>query len=269
MKWIEVAKNLPLGHNTRTDCPQCGQGTSTNAAICNHNAKFYSISCFACPFNEYESKGVQTLEERQRLKELDNDAIRQSQSRTISLPRDTTYEPTEFSREARTWLFAGGLTPSTWKRYSIGYSPSLKRVVLPVFDDNSNLTWYQLRAIHEGQRPKYIQPSADKSNIRFTAGATKVRKRLIVVEDIMSAIRVAGAGYTQQPRTLGQNLAHLRRHIVEVMAKLLSGMMETKQENLVLATIRRSVGLITDVNIVRTEEDPKCYSNKQIKETLQ
>ena len=57
MNWLEIAKNLPLGQTARCDCPQCGVGTNTNAAIVNHNPKYYSVYCNACDCREYESKG--------------------------------------------------------------------------------------------------------------------------------------------------------------------------------------------------------------------
>ena len=147
MDWLEVAKNLPVGQTTRAECIMCGLGTGAHAAIINHNIKYYSIYCYACGPVGWEGKGVMNLAERKRLKDIDDDAIRSTRTRTISLPKDTTFTHTEFSREARTWLFQGGLTPTIWKKYRIGYSPRLERVVLPIYGDDDSLIWYQLRAV--------------------------------------------------------------------------------------------------------------------------
>lgn len=270
MTWLEIAKNLPVGQTTRHDCPQCGLGTGTNAAIVNHNLKYYSVHCYACDCNLYESKGVMTLEERQRIKELDNDALQQSQNRTITLPTDTTYNPTEFSREARKWLFAGGLTPSVWKRYRIGYSPRLERVVLPIYDDNDNLVWYQLRAILKGQKPKYIQPSADKSRIIYTAGIQERSSRTIIVEDIMSAIRVGEAGRGKWTATsfLGTKISTGQATITCKYDRCTIWLDNDRAGREGAKSIKRSLSMLCEVDQVRSELDPKMYSNKQIQELL-
>lgn len=275
MTWLEVAKNLPVGHNTRHDCPECGVGTNTNAAIVNHNVKYYSVYCYACGPVGHEAKGILTLEERKRLQEIDNDAIRSARSRTISLPADTTYNPTEFSREARAWLFQGGLTPSIWKKYNIGYSPRLSRVVLPIYDDNGNTIWYQLRAILKGQRPKYIQPSADKSSILFTAGVQEHRNRTIIVEDIMSAIRVgeAGARLCKEKQFsatsfLGTKISTTQATLVSTYNRITVWLDNDRAGREGAKSIKRTIGMLCDVDQVRSKEDPKAYSNKHIQELL-
>jgi DNA primase len=276
MKWLEVAKNLPVGQTARHDCPDCGEGTDTNAAIINHNIKYYSIYCHACGPVGYEQKGVLNLAERQRLKELDDDALRITKSREIKVPADTTYNPTDFSREARAWLFQGGLTPTIWKKYRIGYSPRLERVVLPIYDDKGTLTWYQLRAVHKGQRPKYIQPSADKSNIRFTAGIQKDCKRTVIVEDIMSAIRVgeAGARLTSEhvfnaTSFLGTKVSTAQATAMHKYDRCTIWLDADRAGREGAKAIKRTIGMLCTVDQVRSEEDPKHYSNKFIQELVQ
>ena len=74
MSWLALAQNLPLGRTSRCDCPQCGEGTNTNAAILNHSARGYSLFCHACGYNPFQDKGIQTLDELKRLKELNEQA---------------------------------------------------------------------------------------------------------------------------------------------------------------------------------------------------
>ena len=270
MTWLEVAKNLPVGQSARYDCPECGQGTNTNAAIINHNLKYYSVYCHACGPVGWEGKGILNLAERQRLKELDDESIRITQNREITLPSDTTCNPVAFSREARAWLFAGGLSPSVWKRYNIGYSPRLERVVLPIYGDDNNLVWYQLRAIHKGQRPKYIQPSADKSRIVFTAGVQERCKRTVIVEDIMSAIRVGEAGLDYDATSfLGTKISTAQATIVSRYDRCSIWLDNDRAGREGAKSIKRTIGMLCEVDQYRSEEDPKHYSNKQIRELLQ
>lgn len=274
MNWLEVAKNLPIGQTTRAECIQCGLGTGAHAAIINHNIKYYSIYCYACGPVGWEGKGVMNLAERKRLKDIDNDAIRISRARTISLPEDTTFNHSEFSREARTWLFKGGLTPSIWKRYSIGYSPRLERVVLPIYGDNNQLIWYQLRAIHKEQKPKYIQPSADKSSIIYTAGIQTGCRRTVIVEDIMSAIRVGEAGSKlpdcdfNATSFLGTKISTAQATITSKYDRCTIWLDADKAGREGAKAIKRTLSMLCDTDQVRSDEDPKSYSNQFIKELL-
>jgi len=269
MTWNEIAKNLPCGQNDRADCPSCGEGTNTNAAIVNHNPKYYSIHCYACDFNDFESKGVLSLAERQRINELNEAALRVV--RKIELPKDISYDPEDFSREARMWLYKGGLTPSVWKQYSIGYSKMLERVILPVFNATGDLIWFQCRAVLAGQKPKYIQPSGDRSNILFVANKTQSTSRVVVVEDIMSAIRVGLATFdsnTQVASLLGTKVTSGQAEYLGQFAICTTWLDGDKAGKRGSYDIRKTIGLLTCCDNIRTEEDPKAYSNKQIQDIL-
>ena len=270
MSWIDLAKQLPCGQHSRCDCPQCGAGTNTNAAIYNHNPKYYSIYCNACDYKAYESKGVLSLEERKRIQDLNDDANKHTIG-PIKLPTDTTYDPTEFSREARMWLFKGGLTPTVWRKYRIGYSKSLERVVLPVYGSRDNLIWYQCRAILTGQKPKYIQPSRDRNNIYYTTGDTGNTRRTIVVEDIMSAIRVGEAilerGFSATS-LLGTKVTMGQADYLSTFEEVTTWLDGDRAGKKGSYAIRKTIGLLTECNNIRTELDPKCYSNKHILEIV-
>ena len=269
MTWLDIAKNLPQNQHTRGDCPVCGEGTNTNAAIINHNSKYYSIYCNACDNKEYSSKGMLSLEERKRINDLNEQAL--TVVHKIELPKDTTYEPTEFSRDARTWLFKGGLSPSQWVRHRIGYSKRLERVILPVYDSTNSLIWFQCRAILSGQKPKYIQPTGDRSKVYYAAGDTRSTKRAVAVEDIMSAIRVGDAVRSSQTTVVSL----LGTKVTAGQAEYLSNFDEVttwfdgdRAGKTGSKNVRQLVGLLTTCNNVRTVEDPKFYSNKHIKEIL-
>lgn len=273
MTWQETAKNLPQGHTTRIDCPECGEGTNSSAAIVNHNPKYYSILCYACDFKEFESKGMVSLAERKRINDLNDEALRVV--RKIELPEDTTYEPTEFSYEARIWLYKGGLTPSVWKKYRIGYSKSLERVVLPVYAETGDLIWFQCRAILQGQRPKYIQPSGSRGTTLFTGGSKATRSRVVVVEDIMSAIRVSEAQSAERQTVstpvsvaalLGTKITTGQAAYLGEFEECLIWLDGDKAGRTGAKHIRQAVGLLTTCRNIRTKEDPKSYSNKQIQE---
>lgn len=269
MNWLEIAKNLPQGQHTRCDCPECGAGTNTNAAIVNHNAKYYSIFCNACDHKDYESKGVMSLEERRRIKELNDEAMATTIG-PVTLPPDTSYCHADFSRDARMWLFKGGLTPSTWTKYGIGYSKKLERVVLPVYDTQGNLIWYQCRAILKGQKPKYLQPARDKNNIYYMSQRTTPCKRVVVVEDILSFIRGDNANVndTHFFTPLGTKLSSGQAQALAAFELVTTWLDPDKAGITGARKIRKVMSLLCDVSNIKTELDPKCYSNKQIQDII-
>lgn len=265
MNWLEVAKALPVGQKTRADCPDCGQGTNTNAAIVNHTHKAYSLYCNACGCNPFELKGKLTLQELRELEELNKRAEHEARYNKFDcLPRDFT---TEIPIEGRLWLYSAGLSPKDWTRHGIGYSETQRRVILPVYDDSGTLIWQQQRAIFKGQKPKYLQPSREKGSTMLKvspSGATK--ERAIVVEDIMSAYRVGKHIPTYS--ILGTKLSAGQAKTLTGYGRVSTWLDGDRAGIDGAKAIRRAIGLVTAVSNISTESDPKEYSDADIREIL-
>ncbi len=263
MEWIAIAKALPTGQKTRTDCPNCGAGTNTNAAIVNHNIKYYSLYCNACGHNPVEQKGIQTLEELARIEELNTEASKSSflQDGKIILPKDIT---DDIPIEGRLWLYQGGISPTTWKKYGIKYSPSLQRVILPV-ESNNEVVWFQGRAIHKGQKPKYLQPSHDKGDTLF-AVQDRQSETAVITEDILSAIRVGKC--VDAFSILGTKISTGQAFKLSKYKKVYTWLDNDKAGKEGAYNIRRALHLLTDVGNITSDVDPKNLSNKEIEEIL-
>lgn len=262
MTWLQVAENLPVGQKVRHDCPECGLDTNTNAAIVNHTVKYYSLFCNACGFNPISSKGIQTLAELARIREL-NELAEQPLTK-LELPNDFTED---IPRHARQWLFKAGITPSIWKQYGIGYSKQLERVILPIYSANGELIWFQARAILEGQKPKYIQPSRYKGDVVFRSVTARGNDSsfTVITEDILSAIRVGRSNPAIAilgTKITTEQAGLLRNYVCAVwLDPDKAGIRGSRN-------IRRTLGLVTDTFDVQSDVDPKNLSNKQIKEIL-
>lgn len=258
MNWIQIAKDLPLNGNTNTKCPEnCGSGEKLSVT---HSAKSYWCNCYRCGFTDSEWKGKQTLAELTRVQELNK--VAQEIELPLSLPADFT---TDIPLHGRLWLYKGGLTESLWSKYKIGYSEKLDRVILPIYEDNK-LVWYQCRALHKGQLPKYIQPAKDRSSIMFKAGWGTSRDMVVVVEDIASAIRVGEIAPTVS--LLGTKITTPQASVLSEF-KLVASWLDSDKAGLDGSyKIRRTLGLVTDVVNVTTELDPKELSNQTIKGKL-
>ena len=258
MDWLSIAQNLPMNQKERTDC-ECGSGKTL---VINHYPKSYNAHCFSCTFNEFEFKGKQTLAELARIKQLNETA--EAYNGTIKLPEDISED---IPLAGRLLLYRAGLTPDKWKEYGIGYSESYGRIVLPVYDTSGRLIWLQQRALLKGQKPKYLQPSYGRDNIIFRGHRSPdTLQEAVVVEDIFSAIRVANVCDTFS--LLGTKLSPPQATTLSRYKKITIWLDGDKAGRAGAYNIRKSLGLVTDVRNIRTDLDPKLYSNEQIKEIL-
>ena len=265
-KWLERARQLPLGHKARVDCPNCGEGTNTKAMIISHSAKAYSGSCFACSHQPFEMKGKQTLAEIAELKRINNESLLERDGEPLKLPEDYS---TSIPLEGRLWLYSNGITEKLKAQYKIGYSERLKRVILPVYDTKGILTWYQCRAIHKGQTPKYMQPRRCKDSVVFQSKQSTAISNLstvVVVEDMASTIRVGESSNTVS--LLGTKASTVQINYLSKFDRVITWFDNDKAGKRGSAAIRQSCGLLTEGANIITEHDPKFYSKQQIQEIL-
>lgn len=255
MKWLEIAKELPLGLKTRIDC-ECGSGKTL---VLNHNNKYYSAHCYRCDYSPYHDKGKQTLADLARIKALNEAAL--ADNLPLELPADFTLE---IPLHGRLWLYSGGLTPSDWGELGFGYSAELDRVVMPIYKDNK-LIWYQCRALLEGQKPKYIQPSKDRHEIMFIKH-TESKERIVVVEDILSTVRVSK--HIASASLLGTKITTAQANELAQYKRVTLWLDNDRAGRKGAYKIKKALSLLTNVDSVVTEEDPKKLDDETIKELL-
>lgn len=259
--WQQIAENLPVGHKVRQSCHECGN--TNDAAVVNHNIRDYSFYCYACGHIEVESKGKQTLEQLKKLQEL-NDAATRFNSKSVELPDDYT---NDIPLVGRLWLYNGGISPTVWSKHRIGWSESLQRVILPVYNTDGNLVWYQARAVLRGQKPKYIQPAAPREHVIYEVRPIEQHSTTcVVVEDILSAIRVGR--FIPTYSILGTKITSTHVNKLAKYSKVVTWMDSDRAGRKSAYNIRKSVGMLTEVDNILTEQDPKRLSDNEIKEQL-
>lgn len=251
--WLDQAKELRLGGHVYVDC-DCGKGKTL---VINHRNDAYTAYCFRCDRKEYHKKGQLSIAEIAALKKLNEEA--EAFVSDIELPKDFT---NDIPLEGRLWLYRASISESLIKKYRIGYSESLKRVILPVYRYNK-LVWFIGRAVHTGQKPKYIAPSEATHGIIFKSGVAK--KTVVVTEDILSAIRVGEI--TPAYSLLGTKLStHQAKELMDFTVVLwldsdLAGRNATNK-------MEKALGLVTDVYRVVTKKDPKMLTRQEIRDVL-
>lgn len=261
MNWLTIAESLRVGQKTRLSCHECGN--NNKAGCVSHSPTSFSFFCFACGHTEFKDKGKQTLAELKYYKELNDAAVNYADYK-CTLPTDCC---DDFPLAARLWLLKGGTTESDWRDYGIRYSPSLQRVVLPVYDAERNLEWYQLRAIEKWQRPKYLQPSADRSRVLFKSKPVNTgSRRCIITEDILSSIKTGKC--EQSFSLLGTKPTTFHINFLSKFDEVTIWLDSDRAGQKGAYNLRKSLAMFTEVRCISTELDPKYLTLEQIKEKI-
>jgi hypothetical protein len=150
--------------------------------------------CHNCGWSGFRpAKGVPPSEtKRQLVHRLEEGRATVVIPEELTLPRDFTQV---IPPAGLVWLLQY-ITQDQIEQYQIGYSKQLNRVILPVYWDDE-LIAYQGRALGEygKDNPKYL--TWKKKAVKhpyFMADNVTDTKILIIVEDMLSAIKVSCAG---------------------------------------------------------------------------
>lgn len=262
MDWLELAKSLP--YDGRKKVPHCAADRSM---IVSHGAKGYSAHCFRCGPVGWEPHGVltiaQVLERRKATEEL--------RTSGVVMPRDFTFD---IPPPARLWLQKAGITAETAEFYGIGYTPYTNRVIVPVWEDMQLVAVLARRIDMIG--PKYVAKM--RSTNEYFTSATEVADRttVVVTEDVLSAIR-CGASFRSYA-LLGTAAGpvsvaglHVRLAAQQAVGVRVAVWLDPDKAGRVAARkLVRALCLAGwDAHAVRSERDPKYYSNADIKEFVQ
>jgi hypothetical protein len=276
--WLTQAKMLRFGQHRKIQC--CASDQSMRIE---NDAKGYRGFCFRCKQSKFEAHGTFSLAElRQRQTDLES----VHNSTEISLPSDLTKEMPGY---AAAWLLRAGIPLLLAEKYCIRYSPKLDRVVLPVYR-NGALAAYTMRSVSD--KPKYIERQVDEAVI-FVSDPTTILEPeqagsygcdIVVTEDILSAIRVGRivpafallgtsvgdakvAGLLEQTQRYWSR-AKGHRHEEDVLR--IGVWLDSDKAGRIAA--RRLARRLTlqgySVSNIKTDKDPKRYSNREIKEIL-
>lgn len=182
--WLEIAKNLPCGGKVKIRC--CGDSDSM---MVNHSERGYSCHCFRCDepsSHDFVPHGARSIAEINRHK-LE---LKEFKGKPPRLPSDATRDiPVKYA-----WFLKYGISMAIAKHHGFGWSEFFNRIVIPVMNGDT-LEAVHLRAVADGDKPKYLnlgRPLPDAMfRTRHWAGHIN---NLVVVEDILSAIKVDLAG---------------------------------------------------------------------------
>ena len=260
LRFEDLIQHLSFGQKERVNCiDECGGG---NSMVISYDHKGHSAYCFRCGAQYNRHRGTVTLDERMAERAAEA-ALQASLSTKVELPHDITHEiPSEHSW----WLTQSGITQTVAQEYSIGWSDALQRIVLPVTDHTGNLTYWQARAVYPDQVPKYINPSVPKDRVIFSAGQHKADGRVVVCEDILSAIRVGE--HIAAFSILGTKLSDDQISILEDYPHVSFWLDPDEAGKKGAIEGVRILSLVTRADILHSHDDPKRLPNRLIREVL-
>lgn len=96
------------------------------------------------------------------------------------------------------------------------------------------------------------------------------RSELVIVEDPVSALRIASSGsLCDSMPLLGSHLASARLNAVAGLYERLVFWLDSDKYKEARSMADRAKYIGRSTNVIYTDDDPKCYTNEQIKEILQ
>jgi len=179
----------------------------------------------------------------------------------IKLPYDFSED---MPKTALQWFYKYGIFKEDIAKFHFGFSSKYNRIILPIFEGET-LVYYQSRSLDTPSKinPKYINVrQVNAKNVYFKNFSHSENKDLVVVEDILSAIKVGKV--TNTVSLLGSYIPKSFYKLCEDFDtiflwldrdKLKSSIMYSKQ--LRLLTGKR-------VAVILREKDPKEYTEEEI-----
>lgn len=256
MTWQELANALTTG--SKRKFLHCG---STPAARVWKSQFGIGFKCYRCHEDDFEKFGQRSiadvLEARTALSAIDERATKIPPG---AVPLDAEGVP----HAALLWVLKTGLTPEAAAlSYGMQWHEDTRRVFIPIGSDA-----ILARAVYKEDTPKYKLFGRMKSAVFTMQG----KSPLVVVEDILSAIKVNRAGYSTAavlgtsvtPENAAQ-LASMHADIVLWLDPDKAGMSGR-------SAIKKSLGLYP-VNVLYARStittDPKYQSREQIQATIE
>jgi hypothetical protein len=185
------------------------------------------------------------------------------QTRVIHLPPDMT---SELPIPALVWLHKYGITKEEIEIFRFGWSPSYKRLILPVWHEDKLLYW-QGRTFSQvtKENPKYL--NIRQSGVKNVYFENFTGNRILcIVEDILSAIKVGR--FCDSLALLGSYLPADLSRIMESYDRVYLWLDEDKWKTSIHAMQKFTQLIGKPIMPIKTVLDPKELSDQVIQQLL-
>jgi len=241
---------------TKERCPKCaerGQDTrGDNLAVYPDGHKY----CFACHYRE----GVPKWE---RIRESNNtQPVVEVDSKSLQFPEDYT---TDLANAPIHWLKFHQITDKEIEEHRMGWSESQRLLIFPLFNGNGELVAWQGRSFDPSKKIKYISHGPIHKLRHFVGISSSVDNTVILVEDLISAIRI-GRFHTAMPLWGTHIPLELITDLAAEFRSVGVWLDSDKTDYAIKAVLRASQ--IMPAFLITSALDPKTYSDQQIQEFI-
>lgn len=254
---------MRVGQRIRYEyCPFCGDRVRGKGFVVTRTKHGFFLWCFKCHAHRHITRdGISLSGVRRFMKEREAThqctEVHNLEHNTVTLPSDFT---TDIPLAGLAWLKKGGVTDDEIKRFRFGYSPSLDRVILPVWGEEGLLYWQGRALTQRDGVPKYLNVTTKRKSVYFTVKTDS--DMTVLVEDILSALAVARAG-ANSLALLGSSISADVQQAVST-SKVRVWLDPDKRKDCVRYARMLSAFGLQASPIVFTDKDPKEYTTEEI-----
>jgi hypothetical protein len=242
----------------KEQCPSCkklGKDTShDNLAIYSDGHKW----CYSCRYTEFPSQ-IQYFKNKNEPEEID-----------INLPYLPADSDVNYPQRALDWVYQYELTKEDLYKHNVLWSESRQRLIFPIFGDEG-LIAYQGRSffLDEESQKKYPKWYG-KGNLKDTFNIFGAGNKLVLTEDIISAIKVSKCGVMAMPLygcQIGRERFKRLYNLINTDDEVLIWLDPDKRKE---ATKEAQLGRLCGINtrVIFSDKDPKEHSYEEISQIL-
>jgi hypothetical protein len=238
--------------------------------VINRDLYGYVGYCHRCQETQVYKTGQASIRELAEYRA----ALRDYTHGDIKLPVDFTQD---IPSDGRVWLLKSGVNDADCKRYGFGWSERLGRIILPIWERGELLGTVARRI--RGTGPKYIENLRKGGEYLFQSTAPRRAHSYydaVLTEDILSAVRVGRI--VNAVAVLGTTLriAGIQKIILPIQVQCPTKSLRIgvwcdgdNAGRIGAAAIVRTLALSgINARSIRTDKDPKYYSNREIRNIL-
>jgi len=242
------------------ECPLCDKGGNTLSLL--NTGRSVLFNCFRCgkptfPLFADVGKTIWTTTERkvQQAKHIPQDLV--------PMVRDDKAIP----NEAWQWLHKAQLKQEEIDKYKFKWSAIRNRVFYPIDYIQHLPTTWNARSIYKEIKPKYVLYRTTSDVAEFYDCRSRYTGTLVLVEDQLSAIRIARV--TDCVSVLGTNInKSILLNLIKDYDTIVGWFDGDEAGRKAQRNVSKMLMMVTEVYNVYTLEDPKMLSDRRIRDEL-
>ncbi len=260
---LDAELGVPVRYDT---CPFCNEHVSSRGFVVTRTERGFKMWCHRCHTARVITSGVpsarqciSTIRKRTELlpQKPDTDTI----AKQVILPEDFT---SEIPSTGLAWLAKYGVRVEEATQYNFGYSPKLNRLIMPVYKNEELCFWQGRRLSNDPTEAKYLSVRQSRASLWFQI--QKDSDTTVVVEDVLSALAVARAGYNAVALLGSYVNSEMMSYLLETKTRIVIWLdPDKRKESCSYAKSIRARGARA-VALILPDKDPKEYDVLAIKQ---